>query len=65
MPLPGKGYGRKSISKNIRFLRKREHRPLGQSIAIALETARRAAKRRGIWPRWLRLRRRAKHHKSR
>jgi len=40
MPLV-KGYSRKSISKNIRTMR-REGRPQKQAIAIALSTARRA-----------------------
>jgi hypothetical protein len=61
------GYSRASISKNIRTLR-REGRKRSQSVAIALSTARAAARRAGVSPAWLRpskRRRRAKHRKMR
>jgi len=52
MPLK-KGYSRASISKNIRAeIHKR--RPQKQAIAIALNTARKAAKKAGKRPKYLR-----------
>ena len=66
MPLFG-GYSRATISKNIRMLRKREHRPMPQAIAIAMSSARKAAKAAGVSQAHLRRRpkRRARHRRTR
>ena len=47
MPLQ-KGYSRETVSENIRRMIKQERKPQKQAIAIALETARRSAKSKGI-----------------
>jgi len=61
------GYSRAAISKNIRMLHVGEGKPLRQSIAIAMNTARRAARRAGAHPHWLSRRRRSRlrHRKTR
>lgn len=51
MPLV-KGFSRKSVSKNIRLLR-HEGRPIKQTVAIALKTARKAARKRKLRPSYL------------
>ena len=53
MPLYG-GYSRKTISKNIRMLRVREGKPIRQAVAIAMSSAKKAAKAAGVSPSWLR-----------